>query len=239
MKKKAAAAILCVAMSVVMAGCGGGNSASSNASESTTTVTGSKGDEYVVDKEAKTVETDSSKSDYEPYTITLNLERSGIGQNMEETFTSAPEKVIADGDQMADFFFDLGLEDHMAGFTRGACWSTVNEYPARDTVTKITDDGVNLSNASKEQILATGCDFMMGWDSLFSEDHFSVDFCLQNGIIPYFPYCCSDSATFDDIYKHLSKRHWAKRSTQIRSGYLSMIPARKLPLQPARVCPEI
>ena len=167
MKKKAAAAILCVAMSVVMAGCGGGNSASSNASESTTTVTGSKGDEYVVDKEAKTVETDSSKSDYEPYTITLNLERSGIGQNMEETFTSAPEKVIADGDQMADFFFDLGLEDHMAGFTRGACWSTVNEYPARDTVT----------------------------------DHFSVDFCLQNGIIPYFPYCCSDSATFDDIYK--------------------------------------
>ena len=201
MKKKAAAAILCVAMSVVMAGCGGGNSASSNASESTTTVTGSKGDEYVVDKEAKTVETDSSKSDYEPYTITLNLERSGIGQNMEETFTSAPEKVIADGDQMADFFFDLGLEDHMAGFTRGACWSTVNEYPARDTVTKITDDGVNLSNASKEQILATGCDFMMGWDSLFSEDHFSVDFCLQNGIIPYFPYCCSDSATFDDIYK--------------------------------------
>ena len=173
MKKKAAAAILCVAMSVVMAGCGGGNSASSNASESTTTVTGSKGDEYVVDKEAKTVETDSSKSDYEPYTITLNLERSGIGQNMEETFTSAPEKVIADGDQMADFFFDLGLEDHMAGFTRGACWSTVNEYPARDTVTKITDDGVNLSNASKEQILATGCDFMMGWDSLFSEDHFS------------------------------------------------------------------
>ena len=134
MKKKAAAAILCVAMSVVMAGCGGGNSASSNASESTTTVTGSKGDEYVVDKEAKTVETDSSKSDYEPYTITLNLERSGIGQNMEETFTSAPEKVIADGDQMADFFFDLGLEDHMAGFTRGACWSTVNEYPARKTI---------------------------------------------------------------------------------------------------------
>ena len=107
------------------------------------------------------METDSSKSAYEPYTITLNLECSGIGQNMEETFTSAPEKVIADGDQMADFFFDLGLEDHMAGFTRGACWSTVNEYPARDKVTKLTDDGVNLSNASKEQILATGCDFTM------------------------------------------------------------------------------
>ena len=77
----------------------------------------------------------------------------------------------------------------------------MSDYPARDKVTKITEDGVNLRNASKEAILATGCDFMMGWDSLFSEDAFSVSFCLEHGIIPYFPYCCSDSATFEDIYK--------------------------------------
>ncbi len=197
MKKKVIAAMICAAMVLSAAGCG--NTAANT--DGKKTVTGSKGDEYAVTDSAMAVETDTEKSEYEPYTITLNLERSGIGQNMEETFTSAPTKVIADGDQMADFFFDLGLEDHMAGFTRGACWSTVNEYPARETVPKITDDGVNLSNASKEQILATGCDFMMGWDSLFSEDHFSVSFCLDNGIIPYFPYCCSDSATFEDIYK--------------------------------------
>jgi iron complex transport system substrate-binding protein len=195
MKKKILAALLCTAMVVTMIGCGGSKD------DGKKTVTGSKGDEYVVDEEAKTVATDDSKSEYEPYTITLNLERSGIGQNMEETFTSAPTKVIADGDQMADFFFDLGLEDHMSGFTRGACWSTVSNYPARDKVKKITEDGVNLQNASKEQILDAGCDFMMGWDSLFSEDNFSVDFCLEHGIIPYFPYCCSDSATFEDIYK--------------------------------------
>ena len=193
--KKSIVWLLCLVMVLSMAGCG------SSVPEGKKKVTGSKGDEYLVDEEAKTVGTDDTKSEYEPYTITLNLERSGIGQNMEETFTSAPTKVIADGDQMADFFFDLGLEDHMAGFTRGACWSTVNEYPARDKVKKITDDGVNLQNASKEQILDTGCDFMMGWDSLFSEDHFSVDFCLDNGIIPYFPYCCSDSATMEDVYK--------------------------------------
>ena len=42
---------------------------------------------------------------------------------------------------------------------------------------------------------------MMGWDSLFSDKNFSVSFCLENGIIPYFPYCCSDAATFEDIYK--------------------------------------
>ena len=180
---------LCFVMVFVMAGCG----------KNDNTVTGSKGDEYTVDEEAKKVGTEGG--DYEPYTITLNLERSGIGQNMEETFTSAPKAAIADGDQMADFLFDLGLEDHMAGYTRGACWSTVSDYPARDQVKQITEPGVNLANASKEQILELKPDFMMGWDSLFSDQNFSVQFCLDNGIIPYFPYCCSDSATFEDIYK--------------------------------------
>lgn len=184
-----------LALALLLTACGG------QGEDGTTIVTGSKGDEYRVTDEAIAVETEEAEEGYEPYTITLNLERSGIGQNMEETFTSAPTRAVADGDQMADFFFDLGLEDHMAGFTRGACWSTVNEYPARDQVPKLTEDGVNLRNASKEQILDTGCDFMMGWDSLFSEDAFSVSFCLENGIIPYFPYCCSDHATFEDIYK--------------------------------------
>ena len=188
---------LLLAALMLLSACG-----SAKKDDGTTTVTGSKGDEYKVTEEAIAVSTDeSAEKEYEPYTITLNLERSGIGQNMQETFTAAPTHAIADGDQMADFFFDLGLEDHMAGFTRGACWSTVNEYAARDTVTKLTPDGVNLRNATKETIIATDCDFMMGWDSLFSENNFSVSFCLEHGIIPYFPYCCSDSATFEDIYK--------------------------------------
>ena len=157
------------------------------------------GEEFTVSDEAVQVGTEGGE--YEPYTITLNLERSGIGQNMEETFTSAPVHAIASGDQMADFFFDLGLEDHMAGFTRGSCWSTVSEYPARDKVKKMAPDGTGLAKVSKEDIIATGCDFMMGWDSLFSDNNFSVSFCLEHGIIPYFPYCCSDSATFEDIYK--------------------------------------
>ena len=196
MKKRMLLALLC-ALTLLLCAC-----AKTNDGTGTTTVTGSKGDEYKVQEGAISVQTDEkAEKQYEPYTITLNLERSGIGQNMEETFTSAPTHAIADGDQMADFLFDLGLEDHMAGFTRGACWSTVSEYPARDKVTKLTPDGVNLRNATKETIIATDCDFMMGWDSLFSENNFSVSFCLEHGIIPYFPYCCSDSATFEDIYK--------------------------------------
>lgn len=189
-KNKLLIIALCLAMVFVMAGCGG---------KKDNTVTGSKGDEYTVEEETQKAGTEGGE--YEPYTITLNLERSGIGQNMEETFTSAPKAAIADGDQMADFLFDLGLEDHMAGYTRGACWSTVSDYPARAEVKQITEPGVNLQNASKEQILALQPDFMMGWDSLFSDQNFSVKWCLKNNIIPYFPYCCSDSATFEDIYK--------------------------------------
>ncbi len=187
MKKRIIAVVCILAMVFVFAGCG------------KNTVTGSKGDEFTVEEE--TMQTGTEGGDYEPYTITLNLERSGIGQNIDETFTSAPTKAVVDGDQMADMFFDLGLEDHMAGFTRGACWSTVSNFPARDKVKKLTEAGVNLRNASKETILETGCDFMMGWDSLFADDAFSVQFCLDHGIIPYFPYCCSDSATMEDLYK--------------------------------------
>jgi len=140
-------------------------------------------------------------SDYEPVTITLNLDRSGLGENVEYTFTEMPSAVVASGDQMADFFFDLGLEDQMVGYTRGSCWSTVSEYPARDEVPQLAEPGTNLVNVSKETVIATGCDFLMGWDNLFSDENFSVSFCEENGIVPYFPYVCSDSATFEDIYK--------------------------------------
>ena len=187
--KKTLIALLCV-LALVLGAC---------SKDDSNKVENQHGEEFTVTDEAVQVGTEGGE--YEPYTITLNLERSGIGQNMEETFTSAPVHAIASGDQMADFFFDLGLEDHMAGYTRGSCWSTVSEYPARDKVKKMAPDGTGLAKVSKEDIIATECDFMMGWDSLFSDKNFSVQFCLDHGIIPYFPYCCSDSATFEDIYK--------------------------------------
>ncbi len=89
---------------------------------------------------------------YEPVTITLNLERSGLGENVEYTFTEKPSAVAASGDQMADFFFDLGLEDQMAGYTKGSCWSTVSQYPARDKVPQLLEAGKGISNLSKEEL---------------------------------------------------------------------------------------
>ena len=63
------------------------------------------------------------------------------------------------------------------------------------------EPGESLSKLSKEKLLETGCDFLMGWDSVFQVKNFNKDFCDENGIAMYFPYVCSDSATFEDLYK--------------------------------------
>ncbi|MBR2528867.1 MAG: ABC transporter substrate-binding protein [Blautia sp.] len=141
----------------------------------------------------------SGEEGYTPVTITVLLDRTGLGDNIKETFTSAPEHVVVNGDQMADYFFDLGLEDRMAGYTHGSCWSTVSEYPAREKV-RLLGDGSNRS-FSKEDLLDVNCDFLMGWDSMFGDDWYNKDFCIENGIAMYTPFCASDKAVFEDIYK--------------------------------------
>lgn len=143
----------------------------------------------------------TSVAAYEPVTITLNLQRSGLGENVEYTFTEIPDHVIASGDQMADFFFDLGLEDYMAGYSKGSAQSNVSEYEARDKVPMVVEPGVGLTTLSKEELVATGCDFLIGWDSVFSDKNFNTSFCNESGIAMYFPYVCSDKATFEDLYK--------------------------------------
>lgn len=197
MKKRILSAVLGVVMvAALVTGCGSAQNKETSGTEA--------GSQTAVNTDTDT-ETEAasevSNSDYEPVTITLNLERSGLGENVEYTFTEKPTHVVASGDQMADFFFDLGLEGNMAGYTKGSCWSMVSEYPARETVPQIAEPGVGLSKISKEELLATNCDFLVGWDSVFSDKNFSPEFCNANGIAMYFPYVCSDSATFEDLYK--------------------------------------
>lgn len=178
MKKQLACVGLAAALALTtLAGCGS-NSSSDSSSKSS-----------------------ASDKQYKPVTIEMNLERSGLGKNYKHTFKKKPTKVVADGDQMADIFFDLGLADDMAGYTEGACVDTVKQYPGEKKVKQLAKPGVNLRTVSKEKVLATGCDFLVGWDDLFSDKNFSLSFCKKNGITPYFPYVCSDSATFDDLYK--------------------------------------
>ena len=178
MKKQLACVGLAAALALTtLAGCGSSSSSDSSSKSS------------------------ASDKQYKPVTIEMNLERSGLGTNYKHTFKKKPTKVVADGDQMADIFFDLGLADDMAGYTEGACVDTVKQYPGEKKVKQLAKPGVNLRSVSKEKVLATGCDFLVGWDDLFSDKNFSLSFCKKNGITPYFPYVCSDSATFDDLYK--------------------------------------
>lgn len=183
------------------AGCGAKSTESAAQTEAATESTAAETEESADAQESTAAGEAKADEDYEPVTITLNLERSGLGENVEYTFTKKPSAVVASGDQMADFFFDLGLEDQMAGYTKGSCWSTVSQYPARDKVPQLLEAGKLLSNMSKEELAATGCDFLMGWDSVFSEKNFGKEFCDANGIAMYFPYVCSDKATFEDLYK--------------------------------------
>lgn len=162
---------------------------------------GTEGTGATAGAEAETRGADEDTGAYTPVTITLNLERSGLGENVEYTFKEKPSHVVASGDQMADFFFDLEVEDCMAGYTKGSAWSLVSQYPARDQVPQLLAPGKGLSHMSKEELLATGCDFLIGWDSVFSDKNFDPGFCRENGIAMYFPYVCSDSATFEDLYK--------------------------------------
>lgn len=139
--------------------------------------------------------------DYTPVTITMNLDRAGLGENQDITLTQKPTHIVADGGQMAAMFHDLGLKDCMAGYVQGACVDNTISYDDWSDVPELVEKGINLQNVSKETVLATGCDFLVGWDSLYSDKNYSIDFCNQNGITPYFPYVCSDKATFEDLYK--------------------------------------
>lgn len=149
-------------------------------------------------EESEAVTANSSPGNYQPVTITVDLERGGLGDKVEETFTKPPTHIVAKGDQMADYFFDLGLENNMAAYTHGSCWSTVSQYPARDIVPVLGDSSGQFT---KEELLAVDADFLIGWDSTFSDKNFNKDFCKENGIAMYTPYCTSDSARFEDIYK--------------------------------------
>lgn len=205
--KRILGGIICAAMmATVMSGCGDNKENKNTETETVAETTASETTEAVT-TEVKVEEATSSDSkaeatgDYEPVTITLNLKRSGLGEDVEYTFTKKPQAVVASGDQMADFFFDLGLEDCMAGYTKGSCWSSVSQYDAREKVPQLAEPGTGLTKISKEELLNTGCDFLVGWDSVFSDKNFSSEFCNENNIAMYFPYVCTDSATMEDLYK--------------------------------------
>ena len=114
MKKRTVSVLLTTCLAAgMLAGCGSTSADTTATTDKTTEETTNETESTDASEASETADADS---DYEPVTITLNLERSGLGENVEYTFTKKPSEVVASGDQMADFFFDLGLEDQMAGY---------------------------------------------------------------------------------------------------------------------------
>ena len=143
MKKRTVSVLLTTCLAAgMLAGCGSTSADTTATTDKTTEETTNETESTDASEASETADADS---DYEP---------SGLGENVEYTFTKKPSEVVASGDQMADFFFDLGLEDQMAGYTKGSCWSTVSQYPARDKVPQLLEPGKGLSNMSKEELLS-------------------------------------------------------------------------------------
>lgn len=184
-KKKMAGILACTLTLSLLVGC------SNKSTPSTTT-------EAVSTTNESTQEANTSEGSYTPVTITVDLLRSGLGDKIEQTFTKAPTKAVAIGDQMGDILLDLGIENNMAALARGSAIS-MHDFPGRNSIGALWEGG--RRDISREQLLSVSPDFLIGWDSTFAEDYYNKDFCKENGIAMYTPYCTTDFATFEDIYK--------------------------------------
>lgn len=146
----------------------------------------------------KTAQTESAnKFTYEPITITVDLDRSGKGDKVEEIFKKAPTKAVTLGDEFTDILLDLGLEGNMAGRTVGSAKSVRTTFDeAKKSVSVLAE-----KDLTKEQLLSAEGDFIIGWDSNFTDKKFGKDFCKENAIDIYTPKFTSDNATIDDLYE--------------------------------------
>ena len=58
--------------------------------------------------------------DYNPVTITVDLDRSGLGDKIEQTFLQPPTRAVGLYDHLSDILLDLGLADNIVALARGA-----------------------------------------------------------------------------------------------------------------------
>ena len=188
-------AIVAAISATVMIGC-----ASSETSKETESETEKTEESTAEMSEETQVKEEQSK---EGYTFKVSIDRNEQGLIIDETVTEVPEHVVCSGFQMAAMLCDLGQEDKIVGVltSRPEACSTCYAPGVNEKLEKLDVLG-SANDVSKEQLLALECDFLIGWDSTFSDKRYDVDFCQSNNIIMYPPYCTYDSASsMDDIYK--------------------------------------
>lgn len=145
----------------------------------------------------------SAETQAEGFTFTVSIDRNEQGLIIDETVTEPPKHVVCSGFQMAGMLCDLGLEDSIVGVLTGRpeSWNTSYAPGVNEKLGELKVLG-KADSYSKEMMLADECDFLIGWDSTFSDKRYDVDFCQENNIIMYPPYCTYDAAdSMEDIYK--------------------------------------
>lgn len=140
-----------------------------------------------------------TSSNYHPVTITENLTGDNAGPTRKYTIKKMPKHVVVSTSHLANIFFDLGLSKRMAGYVPGMNPGTT-KYPGQNKVKKLELGNNGMDPLSKEQVLKTNCDFLVGWPATFSSSQFSPKFCKKNGITPFRPTICADKTSFQDLY---------------------------------------
>lgn len=129
---------------------------------------------------------------YKEVTITNSLD----GKNFKEKFTQKPKRAVSLAGFTTEMMLSLGLKDSMVG--RAYQDNKILDSLAKDyaKVPKLSDQ-----NPSKEKLLDTQPDFLIGWSSSFSNDTFNREFCKKNNIKMYVPKSIDSDATMKTVYE--------------------------------------
>lgn len=133
---------------------------------------------------------------YEPIKYTFD---DGVYKK-EITVTKSPEKVVTLAQFMTETFLALGLEDKMTG-TALLNEEILPEY--KEAYEKIPELqlGEGQHSISKESFIATGVDFVTGWEQSISEESTgSLDELEARGITPFISSGLEPDATIENVY---------------------------------------
>lgn len=126
--------------------------------------------------------------------VTVTSEVEGVEYTME--FPEAPTRAVSIGGFTTEMMLALGLEDNMAG-TAFEDNEILPEYKAAYESIPILSD----REPSQEVLLSASPDFITGWASVISEQHYSVDFLQKNNIKFFVPRSEYTGAGIDSVYE--------------------------------------
>lgn len=112
-------------------------------------------------------------------------------------YDTKPKKSLAVTNAMIEMMLSLGLEDKMAGTSYAENNVLESLKPSYEKVPVMSK-----TYPSKEQIIANGVDFIIGWGGDFNDKGVgSIDWLNENNIKTYIPRSVESNATVDSIYE--------------------------------------